>query len=58
MKKSIFFLALCSALLCAESKLISISDGDTMKFNGVKLSFVKTKEIHNAKCHVNGIDTH
>ena len=57
MKKSIFFLALCSTLLCAESKLISISDGDTMKFNGVKLSFLKTKEIHNAKCRVIGIDT-
>ena len=46
MKKSIFFLALCSALLCAESKLISISDGDTMKFNGVKLSFVNDISLH------------
>ena len=55
MNKSIFFLLFVSFCF-SQSKLVHISDGDTMSFDSVKIALVN-KRLNNARCRIDGIDT-
>lgn len=55
--KKMICLSLLVSLCFSQSKLVRISDGDTMIFDNVKMALVGNKRLNDVRCRIDGIDT-